>query len=166
MIKWEFWYLYYYLWKAKFKQKIKGKISINIHRLRRLSGLSPFAGDNDIETLKNVKACDWDFDEEAFRDVSDEGKDFIRRLLVKNKEYVLMENFFIVLLMFHSGIHFAPFCISGSAWPHMNVFFIRGWPATIASGPIRLLAVDTLVSEIGCVLSMKTGTSTSFPSAA
>lgn len=53
-----------------------------------MSGLSPFAGDNDIETLKNVKACDWDFDEEAFRDVSEEGKDFIRRLLIKNKEYV------------------------------------------------------------------------------
>ncbi|XP_026681919.1 twitchin-like [Diaphorina citri] len=26
-----------------------------------LSGLSPFAGENDVETLKNVKACDWDF---------------------------------------------------------------------------------------------------------
>ena len=52
----------------------------------RLSGLSPFAGENDIETLKNVKACDWDFDEEAFANVSEEGKDFIRRLLVKNKE--------------------------------------------------------------------------------
>lgn len=51
-----------------------------------LSGLSPFAGENDIETLKNVKACDWDFDEEAFVNVSDEGKDFIRNLLVKNKE--------------------------------------------------------------------------------
>ncbi|ODM93780.1 Twitchin [Orchesella cincta] len=51
-----------------------------------LSGLSPFAGENDIETLKNVKACDWDFDEEAFANVSDEGKDFIRNLLVKNKE--------------------------------------------------------------------------------
>lgn len=55
-----------------------------------MSGLSPFAGDNDIETLKNVKACDWDFDEEAFRDVSEEGKDFIRRLLIKNKEYVTL----------------------------------------------------------------------------
>lgn len=53
-----------------------------------LSGLSPFAGENDIETLKNVKACDWDFDEESFAIVSDEGKDFIRRLLLKNKEYV------------------------------------------------------------------------------
>lgn len=61
-----------------------------MRHLCRLSGLSPFAGDNDIETLKNVKACDWDFDEEAFRDVSEEGKDFIRRLLVKNKEYVLL----------------------------------------------------------------------------
>lgn len=51
-----------------------------------LSGLSPFAGENDIETLKNVKACDWDFDEDTFAIVSDEGKDFIRRLLIKNKE--------------------------------------------------------------------------------
>ena len=51
-----------------------------------LSGLSPFAGENDIETLKNVKACDWDFDEQAFSSVSEEGKDFIRRLLTKNKE--------------------------------------------------------------------------------
>lgn len=33
-----------------------------------------------------MKACDWDFDEEAFANVSEEGKDFIRRLLLKNKE--------------------------------------------------------------------------------
>lgn len=52
----------------------------------RLSGLSPFAGENDIGTLKNVKACDWDFDEESFQNVSEEARDFIRRLLVKNKE--------------------------------------------------------------------------------
>jgi serine/threonine protein kinase len=51
-----------------------------------LSGLSPFAGNNDIETLKNVKACDWEFDEEAFANVSDDARDFIKRLLVKNKE--------------------------------------------------------------------------------
>ncbi|GBP00364.1 Twitchin [Eumeta japonica] len=51
-----------------------------------LSGLSPFAGNNDIETLKNVKACDWEFDEEAFQHVSDDAKDFIKRLLVKSKE--------------------------------------------------------------------------------
>lgn len=63
-------------------------VQLKNEKFYRLSGLSPFAGDNDIETLKNVKACDWDFDEEAFRDVSEEGKDFIRRLLIKNKEYV------------------------------------------------------------------------------
>jgi len=51
-----------------------------------LSGLSPFAGENDIETLKNVKACDWDFDEDSFFSVSNEAKDFIRKLLTKNKE--------------------------------------------------------------------------------
>lgn len=33
-----------------------------------------------------MKACDWDFDEEAFSNVSKEGKDFIKRLLLKNKE--------------------------------------------------------------------------------
>lgn len=52
----------------------------------RLSGLSPFAGDNDVQTLKNVKACDWDFDLESFKYISEEGKDFIRKLLVANKE--------------------------------------------------------------------------------
>ncbi|KAG1672466.1 Twitchin [Nymphon striatum] len=51
-----------------------------------LSGLSPFAGESDIETLRNVKACDWDFDEDAFANVSVEGKDFIKNLLTKNKE--------------------------------------------------------------------------------
>jgi len=51
-----------------------------------LSGLSPFAGASDIETLKNVKACDWSFDEEAFKNVSEEGRDFIRKLLIKQKE--------------------------------------------------------------------------------
>lgn len=52
----------------------------------RLSGLSPFSGENDVETLKNVKACDWTFDENAFANISEEGKDFIRKLLIKNKE--------------------------------------------------------------------------------
>ena len=51
-----------------------------------LSGLSPFAGSTDLDTLKNVKACSWVFDEEAFMNVSEEGKDFIRKLLIKQKE--------------------------------------------------------------------------------
>lgn len=51
-----------------------------------LSGLSPFAGENDIITLKNVKACDWDFDPDAFHNVSKEAQDFIRNLLMRNKD--------------------------------------------------------------------------------
>ena len=49
----------------------------------RMSGLSPFAGEDDLETLNNVKRCDWDFDSEAFKGISDIGKDFIRKLLIK-----------------------------------------------------------------------------------
>uniref|UniRef100_A0A3B3ZQP0 Protein kinase domain-containing protein n=1 Tax=Periophthalmus magnuspinnatus TaxID=409849 RepID=A0A3B3ZQP0_9GOBI len=50
-----------------------------------LSGLSPFLGDDDNETLNNILACQWNFEEEEFTDVSDEAKDFITRLLVKSK---------------------------------------------------------------------------------
>lgn len=61
-------------------------MNIFFYSFNSLSGLSPFAGDNDVETLKNVRACDWEFDEEAFAHVSAEGKDFISKLLVRSKE--------------------------------------------------------------------------------
>ncbi|KHJ96255.1 immunoglobulin I-set domain protein [Oesophagostomum dentatum] len=47
-----------------------------------LSGLSPFGGENDEETLKNVKKCDWNMDDSAFSGVSENARDFIRKLLV------------------------------------------------------------------------------------
>nr|XP_033819838.1 myosin light chain kinase 2, skeletal/cardiac muscle isoform X2 [Geotrypetes seraphini] len=50
-----------------------------------LSGLSPFLGDNDTETLNNVLAAVTDFDEEPFENVSEEAKDFIMNLLIKEK---------------------------------------------------------------------------------
>ncbi|XP_050763571.1 LOW QUALITY PROTEIN: myosin light chain kinase 2, skeletal/cardiac muscle [Gymnogyps californianus] len=50
-----------------------------------LSGLSPFLGDNDTETLNNVLAADWYFDEETFESVSDEAKDFVSNLIIKQK---------------------------------------------------------------------------------
>ncbi|XP_075427848.1 myosin light chain kinase 2, skeletal/cardiac muscle isoform X2 [Ascaphus truei] len=52
---------------------------------RRVSGLSPFLGDNDTETLNNVLNGDKDFDEETFETVSEEAKDFISSLLVRDK---------------------------------------------------------------------------------
>lgn len=53
----------------------------------RLSGLSPFLGEDDNETLNNILACQWNFEEEEFKDISDEAKDFITRLLVKSKSW-------------------------------------------------------------------------------
>uniref|UniRef100_I3JEI9 Myosin light chain kinase, smooth muscle n=1 Tax=Oreochromis niloticus TaxID=8128 RepID=I3JEI9_ORENI len=49
-----------------------------------LSGLSPFMGDNDNETLSNVTSATWDFEDEAFDEISDNAKDFITKLLKKD----------------------------------------------------------------------------------
>ncbi|XP_020365370.2 myosin light chain kinase, smooth muscle-like isoform X1 [Rhincodon typus] len=49
-----------------------------------LSGLSPFQGDSDTETLTNVTAVSWEFDEEAFAEISENAKNFISSLLQKN----------------------------------------------------------------------------------
>lgn len=50
----------------------------------RLSGLSPLLGDNDNETLANVTAVEWNFDDESFDVITDEAKEFISKLMVKN----------------------------------------------------------------------------------
>ncbi|XP_064519009.1 myosin light chain kinase family member 4 isoform X2 [Pseudopipra pipra] len=59
--------------------------SLGVIAYMLLSGLSPFLGDDDNETLNNILACNWDFEEEEFRNVSDEAKDFISKLLIKEK---------------------------------------------------------------------------------
>lgn len=61
--------------------------SLGVITYMLLSGLSPFLGDNDNETLNNILACQWNFEEEEFTDISDEAKDFITRLLVKSKSW-------------------------------------------------------------------------------
>ncbi len=43
-------------------------------------------GDNDAETLANVTAAEWDFDDPVFEDISQEAKEFITDLLVKNQK--------------------------------------------------------------------------------
>lgn len=57
-----------------------------INTFFRLSGLSPFMGETDIETMANVTIAKWDFDDEAFLEISEDAKDFISNLLVKDKE--------------------------------------------------------------------------------
>lgn len=51
-----------------------------------LSGLSPFMGENDAETFANITRALYDYDDEAFDNISQDAKDFIADLLVKRKE--------------------------------------------------------------------------------
>lgn len=51
-----------------------------------ISGLAPFTGETNVETLSNVTQAVYDFDDETFEDISDAAKDFISKLLVKKKE--------------------------------------------------------------------------------
>ncbi|XP_070603260.1 myosin light chain kinase family member 4 [Erythrolamprus reginae] len=59
--------------------------SIGVIAYMLISGLSPFLGDDDNETLNNILACRWDFEVEEFTNVSEEAKDFISKLLIKEK---------------------------------------------------------------------------------
>ncbi|KAI7690877.1 Myosin light chain kinase [Sarcoptes scabiei] len=52
----------------------------------RLSGLSPFMGDSDLETMANVTRAEFDFNDESFDPISEQAKDFISKLLVKDKK--------------------------------------------------------------------------------
>ena len=51
-----------------------------------LSGLSPFMGENDVDTFSNITRAYYDFDDEAFDAITEEAKDFIAALLVYRKE--------------------------------------------------------------------------------
>lgn len=51
-----------------------------------LSGLSPFMGNSDLETMTNVTKAIYDFDDESFEPISEEAKDFISKLLVKDPD--------------------------------------------------------------------------------
>lgn len=52
--------------------------------VRRLSGMSPFQGDTDEETLRNVVAMKYEFEDLYFKTTSSMAKDFIQKLLVKD----------------------------------------------------------------------------------
>nr|XP_040027954.1 myosin light chain kinase 2, skeletal/cardiac muscle-like isoform X4 [Gasterosteus aculeatus aculeatus] len=61
--------------------------SLGVITYMLLSGLCPFLGDDDNETLNNILACKWNFEEQEFTDTSEEAKDFISRLLIVNKSW-------------------------------------------------------------------------------
>uniref|UniRef100_A0A672JDS3 Myosin light chain kinase family, member 4a n=1 Tax=Salarias fasciatus TaxID=181472 RepID=A0A672JDS3_SALFA len=61
--------------------------SLGVITYMLLSGLCPFLGDDDNQTLNNILACQWNFEEQEFIDTSEEAKDFISRLLLVNRSW-------------------------------------------------------------------------------
>ncbi|XP_068169931.1 death-associated protein kinase 2 isoform X1 [Antennarius striatus] len=59
--------------------------SIGVITYILLSGASPFLGDSKQETLGNISAMNYDFDEELFSNTSELAKSFIRQLLEKDR---------------------------------------------------------------------------------
>ncbi|RVE66715.1 hypothetical protein OJAV_G00110190 [Oryzias javanicus] len=57
--------------------------SIGVITYILLSGMSPFQGDTDEETLRNVVAMKYEFEDPYFKTTSSMAKDFIQKLLVK-----------------------------------------------------------------------------------
>ncbi|KAL3866656.1 hypothetical protein ACJMK2_043939 [Sinanodonta woodiana] len=61
--------------------------SIGVITYILLSGASPFLGENQQDTFRAITSCDYKFDEEYFNGTSELAKDFITKLLVKNKRH-------------------------------------------------------------------------------
>ncbi|XP_019904268.2 myosin light chain kinase family member 4 isoform X2 [Esox lucius] len=61
--------------------------SLGVITYMLLTGLSPFLGDDDNETLNNILACQWNFEVDEFTEISEEAKDFITCLLIKSKSW-------------------------------------------------------------------------------
>ncbi|KAG5842836.1 hypothetical protein ANANG_G00181970 [Anguilla anguilla] len=59
--------------------------SIGVITYILLSGASPFQGDTDEETLRNIIGMNYTFEDRYFRDTSEIAKDFIKKLLVKEQ---------------------------------------------------------------------------------
>ncbi|XP_018430994.1 PREDICTED: death-associated protein kinase 2-like [Nanorana parkeri] len=62
--------------------------SIGVITYILLSGMSPFQGETDAETLTNVVAGNYEFDDRFFKETSEMAKDFIRQLLLKDPRSV------------------------------------------------------------------------------
>lgn len=51
-----------------------------------LTGFTPFGGDTDAETFRNIGLAQVDFPDELFEDISDAAKDWISRCLALRPE--------------------------------------------------------------------------------
>lgn len=84
--------------------------------LPRLSGLSPFLGETDAETMNFIVNCSWDFDADTFEGLSEEAKDFVSRLLVKEKRCPIASHAQTVAWCPPGGVHGAPGCGAGPSF--------------------------------------------------
>ena len=53
-----------------------------------LSGHSPFGGDDKQQTYSNITSSDLEFPDKLFGHISDDAKNFIRKLLNRDPKYV------------------------------------------------------------------------------
>ena len=67
--------------------RLQNDIPSDVFMFYRLSGQSPFVGVDQKHTFSLVSNVDYDFDDDIWDIVSDNAKDFIKMLLIKNKEY-------------------------------------------------------------------------------
>ncbi|WAR01125.1 MYLK3-like protein, partial [Mya arenaria] len=84
------------VWAVPFSGKGRGgdqcqheETNANITRAK-LSGLSPFLGESEEETIANITEAKWDFKAEEFESVSAEAKDFISRLVLKTPSSIVV----------------------------------------------------------------------------
>jgi hypothetical protein len=75
-------------------------------------------GGTDIETMANVTIAKYDFDDEVFNEISEDAKDFIQKLLLKDKEYV---NYFAYTI-FSSYIIF--YCLTKLSTSCVNILTV------------------------------------------
>lgn len=84
-----------------------------------MSGLSPFAGEDSADTMRNVSRCEWDFNSECFDGISDQAKDFIKKLIVRQPLLVSLnlkaEKYTLNLQIFSDKIF--------SLWLKINIAF-------------------------------------------
>lgn len=58
--------------------------SLGVILFLMLSGSTPFNGSNPQELLEHVAGASYQMDEDDWKDVSEEAKDFVKKLLIKN----------------------------------------------------------------------------------
>lgn len=63
------------------------RASVLWHLLCSLSGLSPFMGDTDTDTMSNVTRGRFEFHSPEFDDISDDAKDLIANLLQADQRH-------------------------------------------------------------------------------